>query len=433
MDVDLAVLDGKYRHRQRPKKSFYNALISWIYLHGHELERQIENRWVKHWLCKHCFDRGTMKALVSESTWSCQQHLKKVHGIYPPGVAIPTPLDSWIEEVHPLAAERWRVDFMNWITHDNISFAQAASERLHKVILGSRPYVKYLLPCERTVRSWVMATYQERIIDVKKSLAGARSKINISFDAWSSPNHLSLLGIVAHWLDENRELKTVLLALRPVEGHHGHEIADTVLPVIKLFEIEGNLGAFQMDNATNNDTALKVIAASIPSISTKDSRLRCFGHIVNLVVKAMLYGDSSLQKDLADCGDHEAFKVWRQQGAIGRLHNVVTYIGGSDKRRRAFELAQKVDASDLSLQLVKDIGVRWSSTYDMIVRALRLETAIRKYCRQWEQDGEYDLSQDFLTLEDWEELRHFQELLEPCDRAIKRVEGNAYTGSYGAL
>jgi hypothetical protein len=139
-----------------------------------------------------------------------------------------------------------------------------------------------------------MATYQERIIDVKKSLAGARSKINISFDAWSSPNHLSLLGIVAHWLDENRELKTVLLALRPVEGHHGHEIADTVLPVIKLFEIEGNLSAFQMDNATNNDTALKVITASIPSISTKDSRLRCFSHIVNLVVKAMLYGDSSL-------------------------------------------------------------------------------------------------------------------------------------------
>jgi hypothetical protein len=146
----------------------------------------------------------------------------------------------------------------------------------------------------------------------REEIAGRRAQQDqYPFDAWSSPNHLSLLGIVAHWLDENRELKTVLLALRPVEGHHGHEIADTVLPVIKLFEIEGNLGAFQMDNATNNDIALKVIAASIPSISTKDLRLRCFSHIVNLMVKAMLYGDSSLQNDLADCGNHEAFKVWR--------------------------------------------------------------------------------------------------------------------------
>jgi hypothetical protein len=147
----------------------------------------------------------------------------------------------------------------------------------------------------------------------------------------------------------------------------------------------------------------------------------------------MLYGDNGLQAKLEDRGDHNAFKVWREQGPIGCLHNIVTYIGGSDKRRRAFELAQKVDASDLSLQLIKDIGVRWSSIYDMIVRALRLEPAIRKYCWQWEQDGEYDLSQDFLALEDWEELRHFDELLEPCDRAIKRVEGNAHTGSHGAL
>jgi hypothetical protein len=129
---------------------------------------------------------------------------------------------------------------------------------------------------------------------VKKSLAGARSKINISFDAWLYLNHLSLLGVVAHWLDKDRELKTALLALRPVEGHYGHEVAKTVLPVIKLFEIESNLGAFQMDNAINNDMALNAITASIPSISTKDLRLRCFGHIVNLMVKAMLYGDSSL-------------------------------------------------------------------------------------------------------------------------------------------
>jgi hypothetical protein len=69
-----------------------------------------------------------------------------------------------------------------------------------------------------------MATYHERITDVEKSLAGARSKVNLSFDAWSLPNHLSLLGVVAHWLDENRELKTALLALRPVEGHHGMRV-----------------------------------------------------------------------------------------------------------------------------------------------------------------------------------------------------------------
>jgi hypothetical protein len=44
----------------------------------------------------------------------------------------------------------------------------------------------------------VMSTYHERIRDVKEALSKARSRINLSFDAWSSPNHLSLLGIVAY-------------------------------------------------------------------------------------------------------------------------------------------------------------------------------------------------------------------------------------------
>jgi hypothetical protein len=45
----------------------------------------------------------------------------------------------------------------------------------------------------------------------------------------------------------------------------------------------------------------------------------------------------------------------------------------------------------------------------------------------------YDPTKDFPDAKDWEELRHFKELLKPFDRATKRVEGNAYTGSHGAL
>jgi hypothetical protein len=104
--------------------------------------------------------------------------------------------------------ERWRADFINWITYDDISFEQVARPLKHKVVLGAGPEIEHLLPCTRIVRLWVLATYNERIADVKKSLADARSRINLSFDAWSSPDHLSLLGVMAYWLDEERTLKT---------------------------------------------------------------------------------------------------------------------------------------------------------------------------------------------------------------------------------
>lgn len=140
-----------------------------------------------------------------------------------------------------------------------------------------------------------------------------------------------MLGIVGRWIDGQRNLKTGLLALRPLEGHRGSDMTAVLLPVLKTFNIQDKLGAFQMDNATSNDAALEALEAALPAtIDVKQSRLRCFGHIINLVVKALLYrsGSASLQKQLDDVGDDDAFKIWREQGAIGHLHDIVTYVRG---------------------------------------------------------------------------------------------------------
>ena len=338
-----------------------------------------------------------------------------------------------------MQAERWREHFIDWITHDDITFEQAASPRLRQVILGGGPIIQHLLPSARTVRSWLINTYRERFEDVKKCLASSRSKINLSFDAWSSPNRLSLLGVVGHWIDKNAKLKTCLLALRPLEGHHGRDIASLLLPVIKSLKIEHKVGAFQMDNAANNDTTLEALAVDIPGLNVKQQRLRCFGHIINLVVKALLNGSGngkSLQQQLGEVSDEDAFNVWREQGAIGKLHNIVYYITRSDKRRRAFEaVQQKLDHGAPVLQLVRDIGVRWNSSFDMIERALRLEHALRRYLMQWlpERGEQYDIANDSLDGDYWEELRSFAELLRPFNQATKRAEGNATEGSHGAL
>lgn len=52
--------------------------------------------------------------------------------------------------------------------------------------------------------------------------------------------------------------------------------------------------------------------------------------------------------------------------------------------------------------------------------------------RSAEKDA-YDLSQDFLDPPNWEELRHYEELLSPFERATKHLEGNGASGSHGAL
>src|SRR2546430_197205 len=74
------------------------------------------------------------------------------------------------------------------------------------------------------------------------------------------------------------------------------------------------------------------------SIDEKKQRLRCAGHIINLVVKALLFGKgiSKFLRELGAVRDADTFKLWRTKGPIGKLHNIVKYINRSDQRRQEF-------------------------------------------------------------------------------------------------
>ena len=138
-------------------------------------------------------------------------------------------------------------------------------------------------------------------------------------------------------------------------------------------------------------------------------------------MQSLLYGEnlSSFKRDLEGASDLSQFKLWRKKGAIGKIHNIVTYICRSEQRVGVFNDLQQ-DLSDelkaATMRLKKDTGVRWNSTYVMIKRALRLKGPIDAYCQRWRAprgSDSYDLIANFLDKEDWEELRHFRELLRP--------------------
>ncbi|KAI7202365.1 hypothetical protein KC316_g1835 [Hortaea werneckii] len=297
-----------------------------------------------------------------------------------------------IEPKHPLHAKRWQNDFINWVARDDITFEQAASPHLSRVITNGGPAIKHLLPTARTVSSWLLKTMRDRKPEVKASLLKAHSAINISFDAWSTPNDLSLLGIVAHWINEKKKLSSALLGLRQLDRHDGIEIAPLIQGVVDDYGIGHRVGAFTMDNADNNDTCLEALLTYNP-IDKEGARMRCFGHIVNLVLKALLYGSNSgsLQKELQDAGSKQEFKIWNKQGAVGRLHNIVTYIARSEQRIAQFGTVWK-ELVTYALKLIKDTGFRWSSTFHMISRALKLQRSVQLFFSEYV--AEYQTADD---------------------------------------
>ena len=69
-------------------------------------------------------------------------------------------------------------------------------------------------------------------------------------------------------------------------------------PLLQRFGITSdNLGYFVLDNTSNNDTILKELGKIMGFNPTK-KRLRCIGHIINLIAESYLFGqDYALFKE----------------------------------------------------------------------------------------------------------------------------------------
>ena len=99
-----------------------------------------------------------------------------------------------------------------------------------------------------------------------------------------------------------------------------------------------------MDNVIDNDTMLKELATWF-DINVGYLCLRCLSYIINLVIKALLFGKgvSKLEWKLAGVLYDEAFKIWNGIGPISKLHNIYVYINYNLIRMIIFRECQEED------------------------------------------------------------------------------------------
>ena len=115
----------------------------------------------------------------------------------------------------------------------------------------NQPANKMLPSSDTTIRTRFMLLFQEGQQRLRYLLQSAASSIHLTCDAWTSSNSLALLGVVSHFVNESGALRTVLLALKELEGKHsGENMAVIILDVLSTYAIRNKLGYSVMDNAT---------------------------------------------------------------------------------------------------------------------------------------------------------------------------------------
>ena len=291
---------------------------------------------------------------------------------------------------------------------------------------------------------------------IKAELRDALTTIHLSFDLWTSPNRFAIMAVFAHFIDRGARQQSRLLALRRQFGtHSGENLAASLVGIAQDWEIGGRVGCVVSDNLAANDHCLqymyKPLDSSMRPADIKARRMRCYGHILNLVARAFLFGKDAESFELEseiNCMRglaEQDLSHWRAKGPIGKLHNIVKFIRSSPQRSEHFKrIAQEeeyeeyrlCEESTAELEVILNNETRWNSTYMMIERALRKRTDIRAFI--FALEGEQDEAKripadDILSNEDWRVLGEVNAILKPIYLQTMRTQGWGKADGHGRL
>ena len=186
--------------------------------------------------------------------------------------------------------------YLRWIISANVSLNQVENKNfrawLHYI---SKPANEMLSFSINTIKIQIHLFYNESQKRMRQLLNLAIFDIHITCDAWTFFNKLAFLDVIAHFVDENENLRTLLLILREIINAHSEEnMTNLILTVLEEYNIRNNLDYFVMNNVENNDTMLTFISKNLRDVNDiefdpVERRLRCMNHIINLFVKVFLF------------------------------------------------------------------------------------------------------------------------------------------------
>jgi hypothetical protein len=108
--------------------------------------------------------------------------------------------------------------------------------------------------------------------------------------------------------------------------HTGENIAEEVYRVLDAFGISKKVGYAVLDNADNMDTSMDELEALLgwEEGEGKERRGRCFGHILNLSAKALMFGNfvKAIEDEATGASiiSERDWKNWVKRGPVGKLH-----------------------------------------------------------------------------------------------------------------
>lgn len=244
------------------------------------------------------------------------------------------------------------------IIKDDLSLSTSEKE-------GFQYFSKIAVPLWKPPSRWVITKrledkYNVMSLKVKNIFANIPA-ICLTMDAWTETHTTnSFLGVTAHFL-EDVNIKSATLGIELLTERH-------TIPYLTT-KIEEFCNEWQIDiskvSACVTDNAANIVGAA-RAVFGKDKHLACFAHTLNLIPAAAL-GTKKVD-------NVEVANVPGIPDLIKKVKKIVTFSHTSYNFSNDLKSFQKQNGAKegTCLRLIQDVSTRWSSTYEMCERFLRL-------------------------------------------------------------
>ncbi|KNF00022.1 hypothetical protein PSTG_06645 [Puccinia striiformis f. sp. tritici PST-78] len=210
-----------------------------------------------------------------------------------------------------------------WCAEGSKPFLALQEESFQRLL---HPTIVKHLPSRKMVSKAIHMLYmcvQEQFLQEFMTHEGA---IYLGVDAWQTSNGFDVIGVVIYRLLNDGKGKFYSSAMpldfvQLKQSHTGKYLARMVQYIVEKFGIEHQICGIVSDNAANNCTMIEELEQlNWKRFSGEPQWIRCFAHILNLIVKAILrpFG----RKKNPDSVDlEESDEEEEAQDLIDRFHN----------------------------------------------------------------------------------------------------------------
>nr|CAI5859090.1 unnamed protein product [Callosobruchus analis] len=211
----------------------------------------------------------------------------------------------------------------------------------------------------------------------------------------------SFIAVTSHFINDEYELKSILLECSVLMGHHtSQNLATTLQRIVRDWGIGEKVLLAVSDNASNIKNAI-----------TKQlgwNHLGCFAHTINLIVKDAL-----------------------SDPAVGNLLSKVRTVAGHFKRssistQKFIDYQKQANPETEALKLIQEVPTRWNSTFYMLEPFTKLENAVKSTTAILNNNNI-----PVLTAHEWQICKELCTVLGPFEKTTKTISGENYvTGSF---